>query len=83
MFLAVILAITAARKFGANVFTSVALAGALLHTQLQAVTVLVDGELQSMTLEAFQKAGNDVTFLGIQLVLQLALHVASLMKLSR
>lgn len=35
MFLPVILAITAARKFGANVFTSVALAGALLHTQLR------------------------------------------------
>lgn len=70
MFLPVILAITAARKFGANVFTSVALAGALLYTQLQAVTVLVDGEVQSMTLLAFQKAGNDVTFLGIPVVLQ-------------
>lgn len=83
MFLAVILAITAARKFGANVFTSVALAGALLHTQLQAVTVLVDGELQSMTLLAFQKVGNDVTFLGIPVVLQLALHIARLMKSPR
>ncbi|BAU97054.1 PTS system beta-glucoside-specific transporter subunit IIBCA [Corynebacterium suranareeae] len=70
MFLPIILAITAARKFGANVFTSVALAGALLYTQLQAVSVLVDGEVQSMTLLAFQKAGNDVTFLGIPVVLQ-------------
>ncbi|MFP7366243.1 beta-glucoside-specific PTS transporter subunit IIABC [Corynebacterium callunae] len=70
MFLPIILAITAARKFGASVFTSVTLAGALLYTQLQAVSVLVDGEVQKMTLLAFQQAGNDVTFLGIPVVLQ-------------
>lgn len=70
MFLPIILAITAARKFGANVFTAVTLAGALLYTQLQAVSVLIDGEVQKMTLLAFQQAGNDVTFLGIPVVLQ-------------
>ncbi|MCK2200018.1 beta-glucoside-specific PTS transporter subunit IIABC [Corynebacterium callunae] len=70
MFLPIILAITAARKFGASVFTAVTLAGALLYTQLQAVSVLVDGEVQKMTLLAFQQAGNDVTFLGIPVVLQ-------------
>lgn len=70
MFLPMILAITAARKFGTNVFTAVTLAGALLYTQLQAISVMIDGEVQTMTLLAFQQAGNDVTFLGIPIVLQ-------------
>lgn len=70
MFLPIILAITSARKFGANVYTAVSLAGALLYTQLQAVTVFLDGEVTTMTLLAFSRAGGEVTFLGIPIVLQ-------------
>ncbi|WP_347306112.1 beta-glucoside-specific PTS transporter subunit IIABC [Corynebacterium sp. SA-MJD20WY100] len=70
MFLPLILAVTAGRKFGANIYTAMTLAGALLYTQLQAVSVVVDGEVTQMTLNAFAKAGNEVTFVGIPIVLQ-------------
>ncbi|WP_018296985.1 beta-glucoside-specific PTS transporter subunit IIABC [Corynebacterium lubricantis] len=70
MFLPIILAITSARKFGANVYTAVTLAGALLYTQLQAVSVNLNGEIVSMTLLQFFQEGGDVTFLGIPIVLQ-------------
>lgn len=70
MFLPIILAVTSARKFGANVYTAIALAGALLYTQLQAVSVLVDGEVVKATLFEFAAAGGEVTFLGIPVVMQ-------------
>lgn len=69
-FLPVILAVPAARKFGANVYTAMAVAGALLYTQVAAVSTLVDGKTVSQSLRAFQTAGGNVDFFGIPVVLQ-------------
>ncbi|OFP65911.1 PTS beta-glucoside transporter subunit EIIBCA [Corynebacterium sp. HMSC074C01] len=71
-FLPMLLAVTAGRKFGTNIFTSLTLAGALLYTQLQAVNlgIMEDGEAVPMTLKAFAAAGHDVNFFGIPVVLQ-------------
>lgn len=70
LFLPMILAVTSSRKFGSNIYTSLTLAGALLYTQLQPVSVLVNGKATNITLSAFAKAGGEVTFLGIPVVLQ-------------
>lgn len=70
MLLPVMLASTAGRKFGTNIYTSMTIAAALLYTQLQAVSVIVDGQPAQMTLKAFADAGNEVTFVGIPIVLQ-------------
>lgn len=69
-FLPMILAVPAARKFGANIYTSMALAGALLYTQVASVSLLLDGEAVSQPLRAFQDAGGPVDFFGIPVVLQ-------------
>ncbi len=71
MFLPMLLAVTAARKFGANPFTALTLAGALLYTQLATVNLLVDGKVTATSLLAWSKmAGNSVTFFGIPVVMQ-------------
>jgi beta-glucoside PTS system EIICBA component len=69
-FLPIILAVPAARKFGANVFTSMALAGALIYTQVASVNLIRNGEAVSQPLRAFQLAGGDVNFFGVPVILQ-------------
>jgi glucose-like phosphotransferase system IIB component len=68
-FLPIMIAATSARQFGSNMYTAMALAGALLYTQLIAVSVLVDGKATKQTLQAFLTAGNPVEFLGIPMQL--------------
>lgn len=69
-FLPIILAVPAARKFGANVYTSMGLAGALIYTQVASVNLVLDGKAVSQPLRAFQTAGGSVDFFGIPVVLQ-------------
>ena len=69
-FLPVILSVPAARKFGANIYTSMALAGALIYTQVASVSLVLNDKAVSQPLRAFQQAGGDVDFFGIPVVLQ-------------
>lgn len=69
-FLPVLLAVTSARKFGANPYTSMALAGSLLYTNLVNVTWMIGGKASPMTMLEFARAGNTVDFLGIPVLLQ-------------
>lgn len=69
-FLPMILAVPAARKFGANVYTSLSLAGALIYTNVANVNLVLDGEAVAQPLRAFQQAGGAVDFFGIPVVLQ-------------
>lgn len=69
-FLPMLLAVTTARKFGANVFTAMAVAGALIYTNLVNVTWVIDGERVPMTMLEYLRAGNAVDFLGIPVLLQ-------------
>ncbi|MEW1718351.1 beta-glucoside-specific PTS transporter subunit IIABC [Streptomyces sp. NPDC093109] len=66
-FLPILLAITAAKRFKANQFTSVAIAAALVYSATIAVIPGPDGT--SVTLQAFDQAGGDLTFLGIPVVM--------------
>jgi PTS system beta-glucosides-specific IIC component len=65
-FLPVLLAVTAAKKFKANVYTSLAIAAALIYSAT--IPVIADAKGVSMTLSAFDGAG-DLTFLGIPVVM--------------
>ncbi|MDO4927819.1 MAG: beta-glucoside-specific PTS transporter subunit IIABC [Corynebacterium sp.] len=69
-FLPVLLAATAARKFGANMYTSITIAAALLYTEVQNATVLYDGVETQMPLLSYAQLGESVTFLGIPVVMQ-------------
>lgn len=69
-FLPMILAVPAARKFGANVYTSLSLAGALIYTNVANVNLILDGEAVAQPLRAFQQAGGAVDFFGIPVILQ-------------
>jgi PTS system beta-glucosides-specific IIC component len=62
-FLPILLAITSAKRFKANVYTSVAIAAALIYTATMPVIAGADGV--QLTLNAYASAGGDVTFLGI------------------
>ena len=62
-FLPIFLAITAAKKFGANMFTSVAIAGALIYSATIAVIPGADGA--ATTLQGYAAAGGRLTFFGI------------------
>ncbi|NNN31391.1 PTS transporter subunit EIIC [Streptomyces sp. S3(2020)] len=66
-FLPVLLAMTAAKRFKANQFTAVAIAGALIYSATIAVIPGKDGT--SLTLQAFDQAGGHLTFLGIPVVM--------------
>lgn len=68
-FLPIMIAATAARKFGSSMYTSMALAAAMLYTQLVSVNLLVDGVATKMPLQAYLTAGNSVDFLGIPMQL--------------
>ncbi|MEU9456607.1 beta-glucoside-specific PTS transporter subunit IIABC [Streptomyces sp. NPDC048277] len=66
-FLPVLLAITAAKRFKANQFTSVAIAGALIYSAT--IPVMPGKNGTSVTLQAFDQAGGHLTFLGIPVVM--------------
>lgn len=66
-FLPMLLAVTAAKKFKANVYTSLAIAGALVYSATVAVIPNADGA--SVTLKAFADGGGDLTFLGIPVIM--------------
>ncbi|MEU1513836.1 beta-glucoside-specific PTS transporter subunit IIABC [Streptomyces sp. NPDC005811] len=66
-FLPILLAVTAAKRFKANPFTAVAIAGALVYSATIAVIPGPDGT--PVTLQAFDAAGGKVTFLGIPVVM--------------
>ncbi|WP_158609610.1 beta-glucoside-specific PTS transporter subunit IIABC [Cellulomonas triticagri] len=68
-FLPIMIAATAARKFGSNMFAAMALAGSMLYTQLIGVNLIIDGEPGKMPLQAYLNAGNPVDFFGIPLQL--------------
>lgn len=68
-FLPMALAVTAARKFGANQFAALALAGSLIYVQTVG-QVSMDPESPVISLFAFSQAGGEVTFLGIPVILQ-------------
>ncbi|MFJ9705765.1 beta-glucoside-specific PTS transporter subunit IIABC [Streptomyces sp. NPDC101234] len=66
-FLPILLAVTAAKRFKANQFTAIAIAGALVYSATIAVIPGKDGT--PLTLQAFDQAGGDLTFLGIPVVM--------------
>lgn len=66
-FLPILLAVTAAKRFRANQFTAIAVAGALIYSATVAVIPGKDGA--SVTLQAFDAAGGKLTFLGIPVVM--------------
>jgi PTS system beta-glucosides-specific IIC component len=66
-FLPILLAITSAKKFGANLYTSVAIAGALIYSSTIAVIPGADGV--STTLSGFASGGGQLTFFGIPVVM--------------
>ena len=66
-FLPVLLAVTAAKKFKANQFTSIAIAGALIYSAT--IAVIPGAEGATVTLQAFAAAGGELTFLGIPVVM--------------
>ena len=66
-FLPMLLAVTSAKKFKANVYTSLAIAGALIYSATVAVIPNADGAL--VTLKALVDGGGHLTFLGIPVVM--------------
>jgi len=66
-FLPILLAITSAKRFKANVYVSVAIAGALLYSATIAVIPGADGV--SLTLNGFASAGGELDFFGIPVVM--------------
>jgi PTS system beta-glucosides-specific IIC component len=66
-FLPVLLAVTAAKRFGANVYVAIALASALIYSATIPVIAGADGATQ--TLQAFAAGGGALTFLGIPVVM--------------
>jgi beta-glucoside PTS system EIICBA component len=66
-FLPILLAITAAKKFKANVYTSVAIAGALIYSSTIAVIPGPDGV--TTTLSGYAASGGELTFFGIPVVM--------------
>jgi PTS system beta-glucosides-specific IIC component len=66
-FLPILLAITASKKFRANIYVSVAIASALIYSATIAVIPNADGA--SVTLQAFAQGGGHLTFAGIPVVM--------------
>jgi PTS system beta-glucosides-specific IIC component len=66
-FLPMVLAITAAKRFKANQFTSLAIAGALIYSATIAVIPGPDGA--TLTLSGFSDSGGELTFFGIPVVM--------------
>ncbi|MBK9159288.1 MAG: PTS glucose transporter subunit IIA [Micropruina sp.] len=72
MLLPMFLAVSAGRKFGANIYTAMALAASLIYVSVQPVMTITTaaGAKAPATMVAFGAAGNPVTFFGIPVVLQ-------------
>lgn len=72
MLLPMFLAVSAARKFGANIYTAMALAASLIYVSVQPVMTITNaaGAKSTVSLVAFANAGNPVTFVGLPVVLQ-------------
>ncbi len=66
-FLPVVLAITAARRFAANLYVSVTIAAALVYSATIGVVAGADGA--SVPLSTFASTGGDLNFLGIPVVM--------------
>lgn len=66
-FLPILLAITAAKRFKANLYVSVAIACALLYSATLPVIPGADGA--TMTLDAFASDGGSLDFLGVPVVM--------------
>lgn len=66
-FLPILLAVTAARRFKADQFTSLAIAGAVVYSGTIGIVAGPNGT--SLTLKAFSDGGGHVTFLGIPVVM--------------
>jgi PTS system beta-glucosides-specific IIC component len=66
-FLPILLAITAAKRFKANVYSSVAIAGALIYSSTIAVIPGPDGV--TTTLSGYAASGGELTFFGIPVVM--------------
>lgn len=66
-FLPILLAITSAKRFKANLYVSVAIAGALIYSSTIAVIPGADGA--SLTLNGFASAGGELDFFGIPVVM--------------
>jgi PTS system beta-glucosides-specific IIC component len=66
-FLPILLAITSAKRFKANQYVALAIAGALLYSSTIAVMPGPDGA--TLTLNAFAAGGGQLTFLGIPVVM--------------
>jgi PTS system beta-glucosides-specific IIC component len=66
-FLPILLAVTAAKRFKANQFTAIVIAGALVYSATVAVMPGAHGA--SVTLQAFAQGGGKLTFLGIPVVM--------------
>ncbi|WP_449386096.1 beta-glucoside-specific PTS transporter subunit IIABC [Cellulomonas soli] len=66
-FLPILLAITSAKRFKANQFTSVAIAAALIYSAT--IAVIPNAEGASVTLQAYASGGQQLTFLGIPVVM--------------
>lgn len=66
-FLPVLLAVTAAKRFQANVYVAIAIASALIYSATVPVIAGADGATQ--TLQGFAAGGEQLTFLGIPVVM--------------
>ncbi|MEP7763217.1 beta-glucoside-specific PTS transporter subunit IIABC [Sanguibacter sp. 25GB23B1] len=66
-FLPILLAVTAAKKFRANVYTALAIASALIYSAT--VAVIPNAEGASVTLQAFAAGGEQLTFLSIPVIM--------------
>ena len=66
-FLPILLAITAAKRFRANLYVSVAIACALLYSATIAVIPGPDGA--TLTLQGYEAGGGELTFFGIPVVM--------------
>jgi PTS system beta-glucosides-specific IIC component len=66
-FLPIFLAITASKKFKANLYTSVAIAGALIYSSTIAVIPGADGV--TTTLQGYAASGGKLTFFGVPVIM--------------
>jgi beta-glucoside PTS system EIICBA component len=66
-FLPILIAVTAAKRFKANPFTSIAIAGALIYSATIAVIPGPDGA--TLTLQDYAATGGQLTFFGIPVVM--------------
>ena len=66
-FLPILLAVTASKKFKADIYTSLAIAGALIYSAT--IAVIPNAAGASVTLGSFASGGGHLTFLGIPVIM--------------